>query len=328
MKNRLLGGSLFIFLVLFPAGLLHAADLRVAVSMFEGKEPDKDAGKELGRRMGILCSEEIMRTKGLRYISPTELFRNVTEDEKIMPDKVVDLEKEYSDKNIEYLNKMAEQHKNRRFTNFFKLLDSVDIMAGGTVQRNGPLVRVELMLHRGETWEDYEATIESEEGSLDAKVREKFRELLKKISRPVKIYADRLVDAKESVVRYFVKATDNSDIIVDMKYTAERPDPQTLSVLIFPPEGLKREGVKRYRVKCDGGKLLDITFTFRNGETDSVKVDTPVPDPSNKTKQSEVLTFKSNAGHILKFDFEWDGGDIKSAKLYPAVNPFGRLEVE
>ena len=326
MKNKIFCGVLFIALMLLQAALLHAEDLRVVVSMFEGKGAEKDAYKELGRKLGILCSEEVIRMKGLRYISPTELFRAVTGDERIVPDKVPDLEKEFSDKNIEYLNKMAEKYKDKSWENFSRFLDSADIMAGGTIERSGPLVRVELMMHRGDTQEDYEAAIESDEGSLDARVLEKFRELLKKISRPVKINADKLVDAKESLVRYFVKATDRSDIIVEIKYTSDRPDPRALSVRIFPPEGLKKEGAMTYQVKSEEGKLIDIAFTFKNGEIDSVRVNMPAPDPSKKTKQSETLTMKSNAGYALKFDVDWDKGEIENVKLYPAINAFGRYE--
>jgi len=310
---------LFIFLILFQAALLYADDLRVIVSMFEGKDGDK----ELGRRLAIISSEEVIRLKGFRYISTTESVKIATKNEKIAIDKIVDLEKEYSDKNIEYLRKMSEPYKNESLDSFFRMLESTDIIMGGIVQRNGPLVKVELIMNNGRNQKQYDVTVECEESRLDAEMRKMVRDLLKKISRPVKIYADKLIDAKESVVTYLVKAADNTDITIEMDYTGDRPDPQAQNVKILPPDGINKNGVTTYQVKSDEGRIIDIEFTFKSGKQDSVKVDTPIPDPSKKTKQSEILTMKSRAGYALKFEFIWDKGGMQSAKLYPVLNPFG-----
>ena len=308
-----------IFLILFQAALLYADDLRVTVVMFE----DKESGKALGRRMAIVCSEEVIRSKGFRYISPTEFVKIATEDEKITVDKVVNLKKEYSDENAEYLQKMSEPYKDKSFDNLFRALGSIDIIISGSVERNGPLAKVELTMNNGRNQKQYDVTVECEENRLDTEMRKKVRDLLKKISRPVKIYADNLINAKDSVVIYLVKATDNTEITVKMDYTGDRPDPQIQSVGILPPEGIKKDGMTKYQVKSREGRLIDIEFTFNNGEFYSVKVDTPMPDPSNKTEQSEILTLKSKAGYDVKFEFIWDKGAMMSAKLYPALNPFG-----
>jgi len=319
MPMKTISKFLFIFLILFQAALLYADDLRVMVSLFESKDPDKD----LGRRMAIVCSQEVIRLRGLRYISPTETVKIATENEKIVIDKAVDLEKEYGDKNVEYLQKMSEPYKNKSFDNFFRMLESTDIIIGGSVQRNGPLAKVELMMNNGRNQKQYDVTVECEESRLDAEMHKKVRDLLKKISRPVKIYADKLIAAKESVVTYLVKATDNTDLTIEMDYTGDRPDPQAQNVSILPPDGINKDGVTTYQVKSDEGRIIDIEFTFKSGKLNSVRVDTPMPDPSKKTKQSEILTMKSRAGYALKFEFVWDKGEMQSAKLYPALNPFG-----
>ena len=310
---------IFIFLILLEPALLFADDLRVIVGMSEGKDSDK----ELNRRVAIACSEAVIQSKGFRYISPTETVKIMTEDEKIAVDKIVDLEKEYGDENMEYLRKMSEPYKNKSFGNFFRALESTDIIIGGSVQRNGPLARVELMMNNGRNQRQYDVTVECEESRLDAEMRKKVRDLLKKISRPVKIYADRLIDVKKSVVTYLVKAIDNIEITIELDYTGDRPDPQVQSVNILPPDGVSKNGVATYQVKSDEGTIIDIEFTFKGGKLDSVRVDTPIPDPLNKTKQSEILTINSKAGYLLKFDFMWDKGEMQSAQIYPLLNPFG-----
>ncbi len=316
---KMISKFLFIFLILSQAILLYADDLRVVVNMFESKDPDKD----LGRRMAIVCSEEVIRAKGFSYISPTKCVKIATENEKIVIDKTVDLEKEYSDKNAEYLQKMSEPYKDKSFDNFFRALGSTDIIIGGIVQRNGPLVKVELIMNNGRNQKQYDVTVECEEGRLDVEMRKKVRDLLKKISRPVKIYADKLIDAKKSMAAYLVEAADNTDITIEMDYTGDRPDPQIQNVSILPPEGINKNGMTAYQVKSDEGRMIDIEFTFKSGKLDSVRVDTPVPDPSKNTAQSEILTMKSRAGYALKFEFVWDKGEMQNAKLYPVLNPFG-----
>lgn len=310
---------LLALLILLQPASLYADDLRVVVGMSE----DKDSDKELSRRVAIACSEAVVQSKGFRYISPTETVKIITEDEKIVVDKVVDLEKEYGDENSEYLRKMSEPYKNKSFDNFFKMLASIDIMISGTVQRNGPLVRIELMMNNGRNQRQYDVTVECEESRLNAEVRKKVERLLKNISGPLKVYADRLVDEKESIVTYMVRVAGNADIMVEMDYTGDRPDPKIQRVGILPPAGIDKNGATKYQVKSEEGQPIDIEFTFKGGKMDSVRVDTPIPDPLNKTKQSEILTIKSKAGYLLKFDFMWDKGEMQHVKLYPALNPFG-----
>lgn len=316
---RTISKFLVILIILFHAALLYAGDLRVMVSMFESKDPDK----ELGRRMAIVSSQEVVRSKGFRYISPTEYTKIATENEKIAVDKTPDIEKEYSDENIEYLQKMSEPYKDKSFDNFFRGLESVDIIIGGSVQRDGPLVSVDLMMNNGRNQKQYNVTVKCEEGRLDAEMRKTVMDLLQKISRPAKIYADKLINAEKSVVTYLVKTADNREITVEMDYTGDRPAPQVQNVKILPPNGMRKNGVVAYQVKSDEGRIIDIEFAFKNGEADSVKVDTPIPDPSKETKQSEILTMKSCAGYALKFEFVWDKGEMQSAQIYPVLNPFG-----
>ena len=92
---------------------------------------------------------------------------------------------------------------------------------------------------------------------------------------------------------------------------------------ILPPDGINKNSVTTYQVKSSEGGIIDIEFTFKGGKLDSVRVDTPIPDPSIKTKQSKMLTMKSSAGYVLKFEFVWDKGEMQSAQIYPLLNPFG-----
>lgn len=312
---------LFIFLILFHAALLYAGSLRATVILFESKPDDKG----LDKRMSIICSEEVIRSKGFVYISPTEFTKTVTGNEKMLIDKTVDLEKEYSVKNMEYLQEMSKSDNNS-FDRMFKALASTDVIIGGTVERNGSLVKVELMMNSGLNRKQYDVTVECEEDRLDAEMRKKVRNLLKNISKPVKIYADKLIDAEKSMVIYLVKAMDKADIIIEMDYTGDRPDPQIQNVKILPPDGVNKDGMMIYRIKSDEGRIIDVEFTFKGGKLDAVRVDTPIPDSSKATKQSEILTVKSAAGYALKFEFVWDKGAMESAKLYPALNPFGDYE--
>jgi hypothetical protein len=131
------------------------------------------------------------------------------------------------------------------------------------------------------------------------------------------------VSEKDSVVAYLVRTMSNADITMEVNYTGNRPDPEIQDVSLLPPDSISKDGVTTYQVKSDSGKVIDMEFTFKSGKLYSVKVDTPMPDPSKKTKQSEILTIKSKAGYALKFDFMWDKGEMQYAKLYPALNPFG-----
>lgn len=312
---------LLTLLIVLQTSLLYAGDLKVMVSLFESKDSDKS----LDRRMSIVCSEEVIRAKGFIYISPTEYVKAVTGDEKIAVDNVVDLEKEYSDSNMEYLQEMSKPNKNT-FDRMFKALETADIIIGGTVWRDGPLIKAELTMANSRNQRQYTATVECAENCLDDKMRKAVREFLKKISRPVKIYADKLIDEKKSMVIYVLKTMDKTDVTIEMDYTGDRPDPQIQSVKILPPDGVNKNGVTTYRVKSDEGGIIEIEFIFKGGKTDSIRVDTPMPDPSIKAKQAETLTVKSGAGYVLKFEFVWDKGSMESARIYPALNPFGDNE--
>jgi len=310
---------LFVLFILLQAFSLYADDLRVVVSLTIDKENDKD----MGRRVSILCSEAVIQSKAFRYISPTETVKSITKDEKIVVDKVVNPVKEYSDENMEYLRKISESYQNQSFDNFFRMLESTDILITGSAQRNGPMVKVDLTMNNGKNQRQYDIAFECEESRLDAEVRKKVMRSLKNIAGPLKIYADKLINEKDSVVAYLVKTTGNTDIIVQMDYTGDRPDPQTQSVSILPPDGINNNGVTAYQVKSKEGKMIDMEFTIKSGKLGSVKVDTPMPDPSKNTRQSEILTMKSKAGYALKFEFVWDKGDVESVRLYPELNPFG-----
>jgi hypothetical protein len=310
---------LLVLLILLQPALLYADDLRVVV----GLTIDKENNKDMGRRVSVLCSEAVIQSKGFRYISPTESVKTMTRNEKIVMDKVVNPEKEYGAENMEYLRKMLEPYQNKSWDNFIRMLESTDILITGSAQRNGPLVRVDLMMNNGKNQRQYDIAFECEESRLDTEVRKRVMHFLKKISGPLKVYADKLISEKDSMVTYLVKTAGNSDIAVAMDYTGDRPNPQIQNVSILPPDGINKNGVTTYQVKSDEGRIVDMEFTFKSGKLYSVRVDTPIPDPLNKTKQSEILTIKSKAGYLLKFDFMWDKGEVQHVKLYPAMNPFG-----
>ena len=314
--------SLFTFLIFFQTAALYADDMRVMVDIVMGKDSDK----ELARRAAIACSEAVIQSKGFRYMSPTEVIKIMTGDEKIAVDKVADPRKEYGAKNMEYLDKVMAAYDGRSGDPFFNLLGSVDIIINNSVRRDGPMIRVELTMNNGKNQRQYDVVIESEENGLDDKVRKKVAHLLKKITEPVKVYADKLVSDKDSVVAYRVKAADNSDITINGNYTGDRPDPRVQDISILPPENVKKEGATTYQVKSVEGKPIDMEFAFRDGKLYSVKVDTPIPDPQDKSRQTEILTMKSDAGYALKFKFVWNNGDVESVQLDPELNPFGDYE--
>ena len=315
---------LFIFLVLFQAAALYAEDLKVIVDLFV----DKASDRALAERVAIASSEAVIQSKGFRYISPTEAIRIMTGDEKVVPDKVPDPRKEYSEKNIEHLDKVMAAYGDKSGDSLFNLLGSIDIMINYSVKRDGPLVKVELMMVNSKNQRQFDVTIMCEESALEEKVRKKAAHFLKRLTGPLKVYADKLVSEKDSIVTYQVKATDDSDITIEGNYTGDRPDPQAQAINILPPENIKKEGMTRYQVKTEEGKLIDMDFTFKDGKLYSVKVDTPIPDPKNTGKQAETLTMKSSAGYALKFEFAWDNGDMEYAKLDPELNPFGDYDEE
>ena len=169
---------LFIFLILLQAASLYADDLRVIVGLTIDKENDKDMGK----RVSVLCSEAVIQSKGFRYISPTESVKTITKDEKIIVDKVVNLEKEYGDENMRYLQKVSESYQDQSEDNFFRMLESTDIMITGSARRDGLLVKVDLMMNNGKNQRQYDIAFECEESRLDAEVRKKVMHFLKEIS--------------------------------------------------------------------------------------------------------------------------------------------------
>jgi hypothetical protein len=301
------------------APAVYAGDLSAIVSMGEGKDP------ALTRRAMVACSGEVMRTRGYRFVSPTEFVKSVTGDQGLKTDGAVDLEKEYSEQNMKELAAVANRNS-RLDGEKIRQLEKIDVIIMGSVERGGPLVRADLTVMNPKEERSYEAEFECAEDRLDAELRERLGKFLKMMLRPVKIYADRLIDAKESKVLYLVKATDGSDIRVEMDYTGDRPDPEAQTVSLLPPEGAGTDKASTYRIKCEEGGIIEVAFTFKRGKLDAVNVDTPAPDPGKKTGQAETLTMKSNAGYALKFEFAWDNGEMKSAKLYPALNPFGNYE--
>lgn len=310
---------LFAAIVLLQTPPACAGELRAVVSEFETKDVDK----ELGFRMGIVTSEEVIRAKGFRYISPTEFVKIVTGDERLVVTRRPDLKKEFSEENRKYLEEIAKPYQKDGLDNLFKALEVTDVLVGGRLEKSGFAIKVELMMHSSKNMKDYDVEFECDERDLEKKVRGRVRELLKTISKPVKIYADKLIDEKNSMVLYMVRTMEGVDMKVEMDYTGDRPEPQCQSVRILPPEGADKSGTTTYRVKTLEGNVIDIDFGFKDGNLDYVKVDTPIPNPSDKAEQSKTLTMKSRAGYKLKFDFAWKDGAMRHAKLYPELNPFG-----
>jgi hypothetical protein len=313
---------LAILILLQSANLYAGASCqRVMVTLFEGK----DDVKGLDKKMSVICSEEVVRSKGFTYISPTDFVSIVTGNEKITKDKALDLDKEYSDDNMKYLQEMSGPSKGT-LEGTFKALECVDIIVGGTLVRDGQRIKAEVMMVNAKLDRNYVLSVEGEEDTLESKIRKAVQDLLKDMSRPVKIYADKLIDAKNSVVVYFVKSMENPDIKIELDYTGDRPEPQVQSVNILPPDNVKKDGMAKYRIKCEDGGIVNLEFNFKDGVLAGVRVDAAIPDPSIDTPQSRTLIMKSRAGYALKFEFTWDKGAMTGAKLSPILNPFGNYD--
>lgn len=321
---------LFTLLILCSTSLLYADDLRVFVTPFESETNDND----LIKKVSVISAKEVIDSKGFAkeaagssrfiYVSPTAFTNSVVRKEKIV-EKNVNLEKEYDVKN---LNQLQEMHKPYQDTldGLVRALEAADVILGGKVERKGSLVKVEVMIANPKTQKDYSVMVECEESRLNSEMRKAVNGLLKKISRVEKIYADKLTDPKWSKVIYVVRTMDSSDVTVEVDYTGDRPNPQIQNVRIIPPDNLNQNDVTTLKVKSTEGKIIGIDFDYKLGKLESVRVDTSMPDPSKKGKQSETLTVKSRAGYLLEFVFVWKDGSMESAQLTPKINPFGDFE--
>ncbi len=311
---------LFTLLILFQAALLYAADQKVMVTPFESKTEDE----ALAKKATIISAREVMQSKGFIYVSPTAYVRAVVGDEKIVKNNSVDLEKEYSVKSLDEIEKMAKS--NQTLDNFTRALQAADVAISGKAERSGKLVKIEPQIVSMKTQRTYSAVVECEEGRLNDELQKAVRTLLEKISKIEKIYADKLTDPERSKVIYVVKTMDKKEITMEFDYTSDRPNPQLQNANILPSEGLNKNGVTTLNVMSGEGKIVEINFNYKLGKLESVNVDTPTPDPSKNTKQSETLTLKSKAGYLLEFEFVWENGFMTTAKLNPKINPFGDAE--
>lgn len=310
---------LLILLILLCTSLLYAGDLRVTVNPFESKEGDKDIAK----RVTVMSAREVMRSKGFIYKSMTDFFRDVIGKEKAGDIRFTNLEEEYSEENLKKLEGIARPHQG--FDNFSKALEAADITLGGTVERVGSRIKVESTIVNTQSTdhETYEEVIECDESHLNDEVQKSTRSLLNKILRGIRICADKLTDKKWSKVMYEVISVDRQWIGIEMDFTGTRPSPEIQNVRIIPPEGLDVNSATTLKVRSQEGKIIDIVFTYKMGQLDNIRVDTPMPDLSSDAEQREVLTMKSRAGYLLTFTFEWKNKAMQSAKIDPKVNPFG-----
>ena len=310
---------LVVVLMLFSANLIYAEGIRVMVSSFEGKPADRD----LAREVTIMIAEDVMQSKGYVFKSPTEVMSDVIGADNMGGLRFNNLEDEYSEKNLELLEELAKPRQGFELLN--QLMETVDIAIGGKVDRGGNAIKVELMAVDMKDPSHYtpSVSIECDETRLEDEVLMAVRPLLKNVLKVRKIFADKLTDRKWSKVMYAITTIEMRKIDIEMDYTGDRPDPDIQKVNIVPPEGLDANSTTTLKVRSLEGKIIDIVFSYKLGKLEGVRVNTSVPDPLMKTEQSEILTMKSDAGYILKFEFVWSNGVMNQAKLYPALNPFG-----
>ncbi len=312
---------LFIISILFKTVLLYADDPKVMVSLFESKTKDDN----LARKVSIIAAEEVMRSKGFIYVSPTDFVKAVIGNGKIVKKDSVGLEKEYSVKNLDEVLEMCKPHQGS-MDNIAKCLEAADITIGGNAEHKGDLVKIEAIITNMKSQRFYSTIVECREDHLDDEMRKAIKGLLEKISKADKVYADKLIDPQWSKVIYIVKTMDKREITMEMDYTSDRPNPQLQNASIIPPDGLNKNGVTTLNVMSVEGKIVEINFNYKLGKLENVNVDTPMPDPSKNTKQSETLTLKSNAGYLLNFSFAWKEGSMTEAKISPRINPFADIE--
>ncbi|MBP7056024.1 MAG: hypothetical protein KBB52_04155 [Candidatus Omnitrophica bacterium] len=168
--------------LLLQTTYMHADDPRVMVAIFESE----DGNEEVAKKLSIICSEEVMRFKGVKYMSPTEFVKVVTGNEEIKVSEPVDLNKEYGPENLKYLQEMSHSSKGT-LNSFFKAMNTADILVGGEFKKDGASIKVDLLMARLDVDDSrqYEVTIETSEGSMDKMVGEKVGELLEKINKPL-----------------------------------------------------------------------------------------------------------------------------------------------
>lgn len=172
---------LSIVLALSCAASAHAADIRVVVSVFEGKGVDK----ELVRKVSITVARCVAQLRGFTFVSPTDFMKATIGADKLGGLKFAGVEEEYSDSKMEALQKAAEPHKGLH--NLDKGLKAADITMGGTVERDGEKVRVELMAFdmKGLDHDAFSETVECDELSLERELQKSVRKLLEKARQSV-----------------------------------------------------------------------------------------------------------------------------------------------
>ncbi len=321
MLKKIASKILLTLLILFHTVLLHAADQKVMVSIFESKTDDD----ELAKRASIISAKEVMWSKGFIYVSPTDFVKAVIGNGKMVKKNSVDLEKEYSAKGSDEILEMCKAGKGS-MDNVAKCLEAADIAIGGNVGHKGDLVKIEATITNMKSQRFYSTIVECREDHMDDEMRKAIKGLLEKISKADKVYADKLIDSQWSKVIYIVKTMDEKEITMEMDYTSDRPNPELQNASIIPPDGLNKNGVTTLNVMSEEGKIVEIDFSHKLGKLGYVKVDTTMPDPSKNTKQSETLTLKSKAGYLLGFEFVWENGSMTTSKISPKINPFGDAE--
>jgi len=273
-----------------------------------------------------MVARDVMRSKGFIFKSPTAITSDVIGADKMGGLKFTSLEDEYSDKKMEQLDKAIEPH--RGLQNLDKSLGAVDVTIGGTVERSGNTIRVEPIVvdMMNPDHETYSVIVKCGESRLKDETLKAVRSLLNKILQGEKIYADRLTDKKWSKVIYVMTTIDKRQVEIEMDFTGDRPNPALQDVRIMPPEDIDKNGTTTLKVRSQEGRTIDFVFDYKLGKLYSVRVDTPIPDPSNDTEQRETLTIRSDAGYLLTIKSLWKDGAVQSVQIAPKVNPFGGRE--
>jgi len=318
---------LFAALVILQASLACADDIRVAVELFGGNEGDDPV---LNQKAGVICAEEVMRTKGLAYVSPSDFAGALTGNKKTDREGPINLEGEYGAENAKMLGEMIDREtKDLALLEYvIRMFGAADTALYGAAVRKGGLVRVEVKIEpplrlRADNEVDYSFVVECEEGRLDGVLRGAMKLLLEKILKAGKIYADAIGDADWAEVTYVLKALDGRYMAVEMVYEKGVPDPDIENVSMLPPEGIDENAKTTISVMSQEGKKVDVEFDYKAGNLEGVTIYAPRPEPSKDTGRTESLTLKSEAGYLLEFDFEWkDDDSVANVKIGPKVNPF------
>lgn len=314
---RLKTSSLLISIILLLASQLYAEDPRIFVTLFESDSRDET----IAREATVVAATEVARTRGFKYVSPYNLVAVRIKDPTFAKRAPKDISDHYSKEAIAALEEATKPVANE-FLGGLEVFTAFDLAISGKVSRAGDKIRLELKIVRNKSWRERTVTMEFSEERLGREVRAAIRELLKAVAPEHIVYADKVFNEDLSQVLYFVKAIDGSEITVGVDYTGDRPNPEIQRVQILPPDSMEKKDKTTLNISTLQGKNIKVEFAFKDGELYHVWVDTPIPDPSSDDEQIEKLEFRSNAGHILVFEFKWKGKKVEYAKLYPKVNAF------